>query len=436
MQEMRTPFRMLAAVVAVAALAACSDDQTAGPTGPDRAVAPVEETDTAAVQPPADGDLFPGEKAFLAMAKQVPGYAGDWYDGGTRVVALTDPNSQDAALRTLSMSAPSARSQHDAAKMGGGTRFVAAQFDYLTLRGYRDASLETVLSVDGATYMDLDERANRVVVGITDESRRADVEARFKEAGVPAGATRVVVTGKLEENTTLQQAHQPLEGGWQIQNANGGICTLGFTTSNPQGGAPSFVTASHCTSNLWRLDGTWFSQPVNNLWVGREVRDPRPFGCFLWGFIKCRYSDAALVQANSNIAVAPGLIARTEFWGSLWGDPGSIDVDAAAPTLAITGVQQYPLAGDWVDKMGRTTGWTTGQVQHTCVTVVMSTLTNWALCQYSADHHSAGGDSGAPVFVWQGNTVTLAGLHWGRIPSLGVSLFSPIGGIQNDLGVP
>jgi hypothetical protein len=412
-----------------------------GPTGTTRAAAvarvePVAEADTASVQPPADGDLFPGEKAMLAMAREIPGYAGDWYDGDTRVVALTDESSQDAALRTVSMSARASRSQHDAAKTGGGTRFVPAKFDFLTLRDYRDRSLEMVLNVDGATYMDLDERANRVVVGISDESRREEVEARFEKAGVPAEAVRVVVTGKLEENTTLQQFHRPLEGGWQIQNANGGICTLGIMTSNPAGGAPSFVTASHCTANLWRLDGTLFSQNVNNLWVGREARDPRPFPCFFWGFIKCRYSDAALVQVNSGVAVSPGTIARTEYWGSLWGDPGSIDVDGANPTLAITGVQQYPAAGDWVDKMGRTTGWTTGPVQHTCVTVVMPSLTNWALCQYTVDHHSEPGDSGAPVFVYQGNTVTLAGLHWGRSSALGLSFFSPIGGIQYDLGVP
>jgi hypothetical protein len=433
MQEMRRPFRMLA-VVAIAALAACVDDQPAGPMGPSRDVA-VEEIDTVTVQPRADGDMYPGEKAFLEMAKEVPGYAGEWYDGATRVVALTDANSEDEALAVVSMRHAAQPSRHDGAKMGGGTRFVAAQYDYLTLRGFRDRAAEPVLSVEGAVFMDLDERANRVVVGITDESRREDVEAGFKEAGVPAAATNVVVTGKLEQNTTLQQAHQPLEGGWQIQSQHGPICTLGFITNNPSGGAASFVTASHCSSKFWGLDGTWFSQNVNPLWVGREARDPKPFGCYLWGFVKCRYSDASLVQVNSGIPVAPGGIARTEYWGSLWADTGSIVVDSTAPSFVIAAVQQYPAAGDWVDKMGRTTGYTTGTVQHTCVTVVI-TLTSWALCQYSADHHSAGGDSGAPVFVWHGDTVTLAGLHWGRINSMGISLFSPVGGIKNDLGVP
>ena len=434
MQQMRTPFRMLA-TAALAALAACADDRTAGPTGPQSSTS--LESDTDYVQPPADGDLYPGEKEFVEIAQQVPGYAGDWYDGATRVVALTDPNSQDVALKVLGSSDSAEQGMHVQAKMGGGTRFVAADFDYLTLRDYRDRAADGVLNVPGATYLDLDEMANRVVVGILDESYRGDVEARFKEADVPAEATEVVVTGPIVENTTLQQFHRPLEGGWQIQNASGALCSIGFMTKNPAGGAPSFVTASHCTGTLWALDGMLFSQNVTNLWVGREARDPKPFTCPppISSFNKCRYSDAALVQVNSNVTVAPGQIARTEFWGTLWGNPGSIVIDSTAPSLLITALQPYPSAGQWLDKVGRTTGWTSGQVLNTCVTVI-KTVGKWALCQYTANYHSAAFDSGAPVFVWHGDTVTLAGIHWGNNNQLQRSFFSPTRGVQLDLGVP
>jgi hypothetical protein len=439
MQEMRTPFRMLATAAALATLAACADDPAAGPTGATRAVAvaPVAAADTASLQAPADGDLYPGEQQFMEMAKEVPGYAGDWYDGGTRVVALTDQNSQDMALKILSTSAPAEQGRHAEAKMGGGTRFVQADFDYLTLRDYRDRAADLVLSAEGATYLDLDERANRVVVGVEDESQRAEVEALFEKAGVPSKATEVVVTGKIEDNTTLQQFHRPLEGGWQIQSANGAICTLGFMTRNPAGGAPAFVTASHCTSTLWGLDGTMFSQNVNNLWVGREARDPAPFVCPppISSNIRCRNSDAALVQVNSGVTVAPGRIARTEFWSTGWGNLGSIDIDSLAPSLVITANQAYPSAGQWLDKVGRTTGWTSGQVVNTCLTVIKAPQ-RWALCQYTADYYSQAMDSGAPVFVWHGDTVTLAGLHWGNNNQQRRSFFSPTRGVQLDLNVP
>jgi hypothetical protein len=437
MQEMRTPIRMLAAAVAIAALAACADDPAAGPTGPARSTSPVVESDTTSLQPPADGDLYPGEKPFLEMAQQVPGYAGDWYDGGTRVVALTDPNSQNAALKALSTSEPAEQGMHPQAKTGGGTRFVPAQFDYLTLRDYRDRAADLVLDAAGATYLDLDEVANRVVVGILDESHREDVETRFEKAGVPAAATQVVVSGPIVDNTTLQIFHRPLEGGWQIQSGNGAICTLGFMTRNPRGGAPAFVTASHCTSTFWGLDGTMFSQNVNNLWVGREARDPAPFTCPPphSPINKCRHSDAALVQVNSGVTVAPGQIARTEYWATGWGNPGSIDIDSTAPSLLITANQPYPSAGQWLDKMGRTTGWTSGQVVNTCA-IVIKAPQRWALCQYTANYHSAAMDSGAPVFVWHGDTVTLAGVHWGNNNQQRRSFFSPTRGVQLDLGVP
>ncbi len=326
MQEIRTPWRMLATLVAMAALAACSDDPTAAPTGPSRAETSAE-SDT--VAPPPDGDLYPGEKGFVELAQQIPGYAGDWFDGDTRVVALTARGKEDVAAQVLAKQAPVEHGDRSEVKTGGGTRFVPAQFDYLTLRRYRDASIEKVLEVDGTTFYDFDEAANRLVVGIVDDAPRAEVEARFKESGVPAEATEVVVTGKFEEDQTLQNFKRPLEGGWQIQNAGGGICTLGFITRNPANGAPSFVTNSHCTSSFWAPDGIMFSQHLNNLWVGREVRDPQPFGCAFFGIIKCRFADAALVEVNG-AAVSPGLIGRTTFWGGPMAS-GSIIINQLLP---------------------------------------------------------------------------------------------------------
>ena len=431
MHEIRTPWRVLATALAMAALAACSDDPTTPAPGEPARAASSTVGDTLA--PPPDGDLYPGEGEFVELAQQIQGYAGHWYEGATRVVALTSAGSEDAARRVLDARAPAEQGSRPEAQMGGGTRFVPASFDYLTLRRFRDSSIEQVLEVDGTTFYDLDEAANRVVVGIVDETPRAEVEARFKESGVPAEATEVVVTGAFEENLTLRDFKRPLEGGYQIQNANGGICTLGFITRNPANGAASFVTNSHCTSAFWGLDGIAFSQHLNNNWVGREVRDPAPFACALFGIIRCRFSDAALVQV-SGATVAPGRIGRTTFWNGP-GMAGSIVIDPNNPSLAITGVQNWPWNGQMVDKVGRTTGWNWGWVRRTCVTMPR-TATRWALCQYWANYLSQGGDSGSPVFLWHGDNVTLTGINWGYNPFLRVAAFSAAGGTRLDLGVP
>ncbi|HEX8211817.1 MAG TPA: hypothetical protein VF584_16700 [Longimicrobium sp.] len=424
---MRTPRRLLATVLAMAALAACADDPTtSAPANP--AASTTADSDT--VTPPADGDLYGGEKDLLELSRQIPGFAGVSYEGETRVVRLTAAGDPAEASRVLAGYAPAEQGDRPDAKTGASTRFVPAEFDYPTLRSFRDSSIDPVLEVEGTTFFDLDEASNRLVVGIVDETARAEVQARFARAGVPAEATEVVVTGPMEDDITLQQQWQPLEGGWQIQNANNGTCTLGFITRNPSNGAPSFVTASHCTGALWSLDGIAFSQPINPLWVGREVRDPRPFACF-W-FYRCRYSDAALVQVNTNVAVAPNRIGRTLGWGGP-GAWGSITIDPANPRFAVTAVQNWPWAGQMVDKVGRTSGWNYGFVRRTCVTVPIAPWRR-ALCQYSANYASAGGDSGAPVFLWHGNNVTLTGLHWRH--SKFESFFSAAGGIRIDLGVP
>ncbi|CAA9303245.1 MAG: hypothetical protein AVDCRST_MAG89-623, partial [uncultured Gemmatimonadetes bacterium] len=378
------------------------------------------------VAPPADGDLYQGEKELLDLSRQIPGFAGVWYEGDTRVVGLTAAGDPAQASRVLAGYAPAEQGDRPEAKTGGGTRFVPARYDYATLRDFRDKSVDAVLSVGGTTLFDLDEAVNRLVAGIEDESRRGEVEARLKESGVPAEAVEVVVTGVMENDTTIRDHWRPLEGGWQIQNANNALCTLGFITRHPAFGI-SFVTASHCTGALWSLDGMPFSQNVNPFFVGREVSDPRPFPCF-GNFYRCRYSDAALVQVHS-AAVAPNRIARTLYPGN----PGSIVVDPANPRFTVSAVQSWPWAGQMVDKMGRTTGWTYGWVRRTCVTVPIAPLRR-ALCQYSASYMSAGGDSGAPVFVFQGSNVRLTGLHWRH--SRTESFFSAAGGVSLDLGVP
>lgn len=57
------------------------------------------------------------------------------------------------------------------------------------------------------------------------------------------------------------------------------------------------------------------------------------------------------------------------------------------------------------------------------------------LCQTHADYHSAGGDSGAPVFsddIRAGNDRWAAGVHWGG--GNGIAVSSQIGYVRNEIG--
>ena len=85
--------------------------------------------------------------------------------------------------------------------------------------------------------------------------------------------------------------------------------------------------------------------------------------------------------------------------------------------------------------MGRSEGWTYGNVTQTCSdrSVINTNITY--LCQIVADYGSAGGDSGAPVFeILSGDNVALLGIHWGRNDQTGERIFSYTSMITGHLG--
>lgn len=425
---MRMNARSAMALLAVAALAACTDNTPSGPLTPD-AGPPVRNEEE--LTPPADGDLWPGEKEFVQLSEQISGFAGYWYEGGERVVALTDPSQQENARAVMDKVVPRPEAAgREEGKGDGSTRFVQAQYDYKTLRAWRDGAVDAAFEQDDATFLDLDEVRNRITVGLLSEDAQRSVSERLAKAGVPLEAVNFEVSGPVEMEQTLQNFFRPLMGGYQIQNPGGGTCTLGFITTNPANGAPAFVTNSHCTNTYWGFDGVAFGQAQWWQGVGNEVRDPNGFRCFLWG--RCRFADAALVQANVNTAI--NQVARTTWWGTP-GNPGSLTV--ANPPLQVVSHVWWPSWGQMVDKVGRTTGWNYGFVRNTCVLVNVS-FNRRLLCQYYADYWSQGGDSGSPVFIWWGDRVGLTGLHWGSFKFLWVrrTIFSPLGGVRLDLGVP
>ena len=114
----------------------------------------------------------------------------------------------------------------------------------------------------------------------------------------------------------------------------------------------------------------------------------------------------------------------------------------------VTGISGL-MAGDLVDKVGRTSGWTRGAITNTCAdsnvddtdaagNAVDTKIT--MLCQYIVNTTSLGGDSGGPVFQFSSKTGNgmFAGILWGGSsnPAAATSMaFSPIAGIDQELGL-
>ena len=95
-----------------------------------------------------------------------------------------------------------------------------------------------------------------------------------------------------------------------------------------------------------------------------------------------------------------------------------------------------------VNKVGRTTGWTVGEVTRTCVDTGVSDSNILLLCQVFVEASGkkqpqivAGGDSGSPVFLVNGNnSATLLGGLWGGNASGSLFVYSPIANIEQELG--
>jgi hypothetical protein len=92
-----------------------------------------------------------------------------------------------------------------------------------------------------------------------------------------------------------------------------------------------------------------------------------------------------------------------------------------------------------VHKVGRTTGWSSGNVTNTCATVNVSGSNIQLLCQTLVQRSGTvivqGGDSGSPVFQrTSDDNVTLVGILWGGSTSGDLFVFSPLKNIQDELG--
>ncbi|MCA1788842.1 MAG: hypothetical protein LC667_02985 [Thioalkalivibrio sp.] len=119
------------------------------------------------------------------------------------------------------------------------------------MQAWRDAWWDRILDVAGVTFVDLDEAANQVVVGIAEPAARGRVLELLRPAGVPAQALGFVAGGKVRmssepisapylntwptQGDSIISFRRPLQGGLMITyrlagaNPNDAIrCTLGF----------------------------------------------------------------------------------------------------------------------------------------------------------------------------------------------------------------
>ena len=441
--------KLLGGVVLAASIAGCRDSLPSESAPPPRDA-------SAAVAAAAVGETR-AEEAYLGdVERAAPGFGGYFADSkGVLHVWVTSPAQEANAMAAV-------REQFSSGRMLGAKGKVPAmvvergKYSFSQLSSWRERLFAYALEnrASGIRAVDVDETANRVrldIEGDTTSARRAistlgiEVDAVVLQAAAPfkdMSSTAAMAPPNINSVTS------PLVGGVRIEWTSGsysGACTLGFLAKHA--GTTRFVTASHCSSHKYALDGANVFQPSlgSNL-IGTEVLDPFGFQCTIYyvSWLWCRNSDAALFGLAPGVSGEVGLLARTQVrnGGGANGASTTGNWDQANPYWIVDAVEQNNLyVGLPVDKVGTNTGWTWGPITNTCKDYIPPQSPQNApspiapvRCAYQADALTDGGDSGGPVFYIHAegdSRVTLAGITTARYNGL---VFSKYSSIVGDLG--
>ncbi len=297
-------------------------------------------------------------------------------------------------------------------------------------------SSPVVLALAGTVFADHDEANNRLLFGVESAAVIPGVRNALTRLGIPSSAYAIEVTEPIYQVATLRDRWRPTQGGIQIHFSQF-LCTLGFNADD--GSERSFITNSHCTDRQGGVEDTEYFQPTSSVdptVIAVEVEDPDYFrGGECPRGRKCRYSDSSRARYSSDVASTRGAIARTSGPNS-----GSIQVTGTFTITSQDNATAEFAIGTTINKVGRTTGWTQGNVTQTCVNTNVARSNITQLCQtFVEDPGGAvlvgGGDSGSNVFtITSGDNVQLVGILWGGNSSGTLFVFSPLKQIQDELG--
>ncbi|HEY3013079.1 MAG TPA: hypothetical protein VGJ36_10050 [Gemmatimonadales bacterium] len=403
------------AASAALALTACQDNSS--PTSPD--AGPL----SARVQSSQGSDL-PSAAEF---ARQVRGFGGFFLNqDGLPAVYLTRGSSRVPAERLLA-GYLAGRGLSTAA-----LRVLEGRYPWQQLQRWQAAATVEALAVPGAVFVDNDETSNRVRIGVENLSAMSQVRAAVARLRIPDDAVIVERAEPIVQVATLQNVvDRPVRAGVQI-NFPGFLCSVGFNATS--GTQKSFITASHCTNTQGGVENTPYWQPLQTTdptQIATEVADPVYVrnGCPRGR--KCRFSDASRAAYIDGANQALGLIAQTS-----GANNGSITITGS---FSITSDDCTTLGGclpvgTTVNKVGRTTGWTSGLVTNTCVNTGVQGSRIVQLCQTFVSAGVGAGDSGSGVFQITGSSVKLAGVLWGGNSGGTLFVFSPFANVTQELG--
>jgi hypothetical protein len=366
------------------------------------------------------------DEQFGLVARNTPSFGGMYLDEERNVLYVY---SWDQSAGAAAMADEAVKAVFGDQRPGARIQVLPARYGFHELKQWQDRMTPGVLGMAGVVMTDIDDRSNRLTVGVESLEKKAAVEDKLFELGIPAEAVNVVETPPVALELTLRDRRRPIVGGQQISFTRNGstlICTEGFNAI--RAGVAGYVTNSHCTAVQGGVNATSHHQSTIAIFginrIGVESVDPLYFvGAPCPVGRRCRRSDSSFARRDAGVTASQGRIARPLALNSIVWNPLN--------TFRIVR-EQDPIVGQVVTKVGRTTGRTAGVVLQTCANFNVLGTNITQLCQSRASYLSNPGDSGSPVFRIVNfpavNDVALGGIHWG---SGGV--FSTISNIQRNI---
>ena len=397
------------------------------------------------------------------IGQEEPSFAGLYIDGDNQIVA--------AFADSLRLSAGRAVIARHLASGGLGLPrsyrrrpivVVQVGYSFQQLSDWRDKVYSTLLGKNGVIMDDLDEAINKVTIRLDAgvAGARESLLQQLDVLDIPRAAVNIELGGGirpaagrralLAPTAATQSAADTIGGGLEIAayfpntNTDGGQATIGLVVDRND--TRGFLGASHESLREYSFDTTYYYQSnrADGNYIGKEAVDPSAF-LDVNGRI-ARYSDATFntLDGTSCTGASPtgcnrrGVILK--LYNRVPGASGNLaaTTDSQKWIYVTQGETQISTTGLTVDKVGKTTGWTYGAIIHTCSDIHQTTGVD-VLCQAEANAYGGTGDSGGPVFWYDGAN---AAMFYGLTSGLDCSsctfatsiFFSPYTAIKSDLG--
>ena len=350
------------------------------------------------------------EDDLLRLEADLPELGGGYFDEVGRFVVLLTDMSRGSAAKILARRHISGWQMGDAmrntfAVQGeAGVVIQPAQYRFSSLVAWH-GQVRAALPITGVDVsgLDADERHNRLLVSVVDETQAPLLLQILTRMGIPQNAISIDQRPYAQGSVSnLRDYKRPTGAGIQIATSVPKRCSLGWNVTDGQGRI-GFLTAGHClyTAMGQGTTGTIFGQPAINDPIGAVVINPvwnyTGPGCS--GQAMCTQADILFAEYTSS-AYSQRRLARTEYYGAN-NAKGSITFNAGFSWYNNLFYPYVAYVGASVDKVGRSTGWTRGGVTNTCYDAVVTT---WGIpygvpCMTIVENARHGqGDSGGPVF--------------------------------------